>query len=172
MKSRKGFLTAIVAVFFVVSMAAGTSAQDDKAGAAAETSPSFDHGDIGVGVIVGEPTGLSAKMWTTQSTGFDLGLAWSWSGDGHFHIHADYLFHDFGIFDVSKGTLPLYVGIGGRMLFRDNADDKIGVRIPVGLEYYFESWPIAVFGEVVPILDLAPSTDFELNGGLGVRFYF
>ncbi|HER43429.1 MAG TPA: hypothetical protein ENO08_03110 [Candidatus Eisenbacteria bacterium] len=123
-------------------------------------------------MIVGEPTGLSAKMWTTESTGFDLGLAWSWSGDGHFHIHADYLFHNFGLFDVSKGMLPFYVGIGGRMLFRDDDDDNIGVRIPVGIEYYFEGAPVAVFGEVVPILDLAPSTDFELNGGLGVRFYF
>jgi hypothetical protein len=25
---------------------------------------------------------------------------------------------------------------------------------------------------VVPILDLAPDTDGDINGGLGVRFYF
>jgi hypothetical protein len=111
-------------------------------------------------------------MWASQSTAFDIGLAWSFSGSGHFHIHGDYLFHRFSVFDVSEGSLPLYFGIGGRILLRDNADDKIGVRIPVGIEYFFEGAPIAVFGELVPILDLAPDTDFEINGGLGVRFYF
>jgi hypothetical protein len=111
-------------------------------------------------------------MWTTASTGFDIGVAWSFQGDGHLHVHADYLFHRFDVFDVSSGSLPLYFGIGGRILIRDNADDRIGVRVPVGVEYYFEGAPVAVFGELVPILDLAPSTDFDINGGLGVRFYF
>ncbi len=169
MNSRKRFSGALVAVFCMISMFSAAVAQDDTSGA--KTS-SFEHGNFGVGVIFGEPTGLSAKMWTTKSTAFDIGVAWSFSGAGHFHIHGDYLFHNFGLFDVSKGSLPVYIGIGGRMLFRDNADDKIGVRFPIGIEYYFDDWPVAVFGEVVPILDLSPSTEGDINGGLGVRFYF
>ncbi len=172
MRIRKRFQVIIVMAFFVVSMASTVAAQDDTAGSTKTTASSVDHGTFGIGVILGEPTGLSAKMWTTKTTGFDLGLAWSWSGDGHLHIHGDYLFHKFGFFDVSQGALPFYIGIGGRILLRDNADDRIGVRIPVGLEYYFDDLPIAVFGELVPILDLAPSTDFDINGGIGVRFYF
>ena len=164
---RKVLPAALIAVFCVISMFSAAVAQDDTAGA---TSSSFKHGDFGIGVIFGEPTGLSAKMWTTKSTGFDLGLAWSFSGNGNFHIHGDYLFHNFGVFGVSKGSLPLYIGIGGRIVFQD--DTKVGVRFPIGLEYFFDDWPIAVFGEVVPILDLAPSTDGDINGGLGVRFYF
>jgi hypothetical protein len=163
-------LIAIITVTACVSILASTvSAQEDPAGRAVRE---YEHGDIAVGVIFGEPTGLSGKMWTTDNTGFDIGLAWSWSGDGHFHIHGDYLFHRFGIFDVSSGALPVYIGIGGRILFRDEADDKIGVRFSIGLEYFFEDWPLAVFGEVVPILDLAPSTEGEFNGGIGARFYF
>ncbi len=168
---RKAFPAALIAVFCVISMVTAAAAQEDTAGST-RSSSSNDHGNFGIGVILGEPTGLSAKMWTSENTAFDLGVAWSFSGNGHFHIHGDYLFHNFGLFDVSKGSLPLYFGIGARMLFRDNADDKIGVRIPIGLEYFFDGVPLAVFGEVVPILDLAPSTEFDINGGLGIRFYF
>jgi hypothetical protein len=166
---RKALPAALIAVFCVISMAAAAAAQDDTAGATKPAS-SFEHGKFGVGVIFGEPSGLSAKMWTTKTTAFDLGLAWSFSGDGNFHIHGDYLFHNFGVFDVSKGSLPVYIGLGARILFQD--DTKVGIRLPVGLEYYFEDWPLAVFGEIVPILDLAPDTKFDINGGIGLRFYF
>jgi hypothetical protein len=166
---RKAIPAALIAVFCVISMAAAAGAQDDTAGATRPAS-SFEHGKFGLGVIFGEPSGLSAKMWTTKTTAFDLGLAWSFSGDGNFHIHGDYLFHKFGVFDVSKGSLPIYIGLGARILFQD--DTKVGIRLPVGLEYYFDGWPLAVFGEIVPILDLAPDTKFDINGGIGLRFYF
>ncbi len=166
-KSVSGALAALICIMVVFSPAA---AQDDSTGRTSRPSASFKHETLGIGVIFGEPTGLSGKMWTTKNTGFDLGLAWSFSGDGHFHIHGDYLFHNFGLFDVDKGALPVYVGIGGRIRFED--DTRVGVRFPVGLEYFFQDWPLAVFAEIVPILDLAPSTKGDVNGGMGVRFYF
>jgi hypothetical protein len=121
----------IIALACVSILFSAVSAQEDPAGTPAG---GYDHGRMAAGVIFGEPTGLSGKMWTTDNTGFDVGVAWSWSGNGHFHIHGDYLFHRFGIFDVSSGALPVYIGIGGRILFRDEADDKIGVRFSIGLE--------------------------------------
>ena len=169
---RKMLPVALIALLCVISMAAAVAAQEDTAGTTTTKSTSFEHGNFGIGVIFGEPTGLTAKMWTTENTGFDLGVAWSWSGNGHFHIYGDYLFHNFSLFDVSKGTLPVYIGLGARMLFREDKDDKIGIRFPIGIEYYFDEWPVAVFGEVVPILDLAPSTTGDVSGGIGVRFYF
>lgn len=172
MDARKGLSGALIAVFLVISIFSAAAAQDDTSGAASSSPAGSAQGNFGLGVIFGEPTGLTGKIWTTENTGFDLGAAWSFSGDGHFHIYGDYLFHNFGLFDVSKGSLPVYIGIGGRMMFRENADDKIGVRFPIGLEYFFEDWPVAVFGEIVPILDLAPETKGDVSGGIGVRFYF
>lgn len=171
MNMRRALSSTLMAVFCVISMAATVAAQDDTAG---DTRPSttFNHGNFGIGVIFGEPTGLTAKWWTTKNTAFDFGAAWSFSENGNLHLYADYLFHNFGLFDVSKGTLPVYLGLGARMLFRENADDKIGVRLPIGIEYYFADWPLAVFGEVVPILDLTPETKGDISGGIGVRFYF
>jgi hypothetical protein len=172
MKAWKGFSAVLIAVFCVATMATAVASQEDTAGAKTSSSTSFEHGNLGLGVIFGEPTGLSAKYWTTESTAIDVGVAWSFSGDGQFHIFGDYLFHHFGLFDVSKGALPVYIGLGGRILFREDKKDIIGVRLPIGIEYYFEDWPLAVYGEVVPILDLTPDTDGDISGGIGVRFYF
>lgn len=127
-------------------------------------------GDFGLGVIVGEPTGLSGKLWTEDSTAVDGVAAWSFGKRSALHLHADYLFHNFGLFKVEKGKLPIYFGIGGRIKFEDNS--KVGVRIPVGIEYIFTGAPLDIFLELVPLLDLVPSTEFRFNGGIGVRYFF
>jgi hypothetical protein len=46
-----------------------------------------------IGIIIGEPTGLSAKFWTGGRTAADFGVAWSFSGSGSIHLHSDYLLH-------------------------------------------------------------------------------
>ena len=125
---------------------------------------------FGLGIILGEPTGLSAKLWTTSTNAFDFGAAWSFKGDGHLLLQADYVWHMFDLIRVSSGKLPFYVGIGGRVILRDDPD--VGVRIPFGLDYIFADAPVDIFFELVPILDLAPETDFDLGGGIGARFWF
>jgi hypothetical protein len=84
----------------------------------------------------------------------------------------DYLVHFFSRLDIDRGSLPLYVGIGGRVKFEDNDDNLVGVRIPLGATYLFEDAPIDVFFEVVPIMDLSPETKFRLNAALGFRYFF
>ena len=134
---------------------------------------------FGIGVIVGEPTGITIKIWTGNTTAFQAAAAWSFSGYESFQFHADYLFHNFGILnsDEMRGALPLYVGIGGRIKLKedndldDNDEASIGARVPLGMSYIFEDTPLDIFIEVVPILDVLPDTDFDLNGAAGIRFY-
>jgi hypothetical protein len=127
---------------------------------------------FGLGIIVGEPTGIAFKGWLSSSTALDGGAAWSFADNSNFAFHMDYLVHRFDWLDVSKGQLPVYFGIGGRFKIRDDADDALGIRIPVGLNYLFEASPIDIFFEVVPILELTPETEFRLNAAIGVRFFF
>ncbi len=125
---------------------------------------------FGLGIILGEPTGLSAKLWTGSENAFDFAAAWSFKGDGNLLLQVDYVWHSFNLINVSSGRLPLYYGIGGRAILSD--DPVVGVRIPVGLDYQFADAPIDIFLELAPILDLVPETDFDLGGGIGVRFWF
>lgn len=129
---------------------------------------------FGLGIIIGEPTGISMKYWNTNGTAIDGAIAWSLEGNDKIHLHADFLFHDYSVAKVDKGQLPFYYGIGVRILSREgrNVDDKIGVRVPVGVSYLFANSPLELFGEVVPILDLSPDTELDFNGGIGIRFYF
>jgi hypothetical protein len=136
-----------------------------------------DHG-FGMGLILGEPTGLSAKAWTSTDNAFDFAVAWSFNNyhhndnhnDGSLLLQADYVWHFFNAISVSSGKLPIYVGIGARVVLAD--DPSFGVRIPVGIDYLFADAPIDIFLELVPIMDLSPETDFGIGGGLGIRYWF
>jgi hypothetical protein len=127
-------------------------------------------GTFGIGVIVGEPTGVSGKLWMTERTAIDGAAAWSFSDEAALHLHADYLFHNFDLIEVDQGRLPVYFGIGARVKFE--SDSRFGVRIPVGIAYLMEDAPIDFFFEVVPLLDLVPDTDFNFNAAIGARFFF
>jgi hypothetical protein len=132
-------------------------------------SATFAQSNFGIGIMLGEPSGVSGKLWTANTNAFDFGAAWSFKGSGHMLLQADYVWHN-GLSQASSGKLALYYGIGGRVIFSD--DPLVGARIPIGLDYNFSSAPIDIFVELVPILDLIPSTNFNLGGGIGIRFWF
>lgn len=125
---------------------------------------------FGLGIILGEPTGISFKNWIGSRTAIAGGVAWSFYNNSSMHLHTDYLIHNFDIFKVEKGKLALYYGIGGRV--KTDKKSRIGVRIPVGISYIFEKAPFDIFLELAPLLDLAPGTEFGLSGGIGLRYYF
>jgi hypothetical protein len=125
-------------------------------------------GNLGIGALLGEPTGVTVKVWTGNRSALDVGAAWSLGGENEaLHLHADYLMHSW--FDETE-ELALYYGIGGRINFED--DPAIGVRIPIGLTYVFNEIPFDLFVEAAPIVDFAPETEFAGNGAVGLRFYF
>lgn len=158
MKSNyKSYFTIIILGLVMFAMAPQTKAQTSN-------------GDFGLGVILGEPTGVSAKLFMGNNRAFDFGAAWSFGKNSSMHLHTDYLIHRFDLISVDSGQLPLYYGLGARVRLADDA--QLGVRFPIGLSYYFENDPIELFFEIVPILDVAPKTNFSGNGGFGIRFYF
>jgi hypothetical protein len=126
---------------------------------------------IGLGVVVGEPTGVSLKQWLSARNAVDAALAWSFTDESAFHVHADYLYHLLSAGEVRIPGWEFYLGIGGRLKLEED-DSRIGVRVPFGMDYLFETTPFEFFLEVAPILDLAPATEVQLNGGFGIRYYF
>jgi hypothetical protein len=155
----------------VMAMLTAVAARADDA-TKTPSEPVWQRGDFGLGAIVGEPTGVSAKWWLTDRTAIDAAAAWSFGGRDSFHLHGDYLFHMFDVFPVEKGEMPFYFGVGGRVKFREDDRDRVGVRGPVGVAYRFADLPLELFAEVAPVLDVAPRTRLDLNGGIGIRYYF
>lgn len=133
--------------------------------------------DFGIGIIIGEPTGLSLKYWLDEECAVDGAAAWSNSENDSFQLHGDYLIHNYELLEADK--LPVYYGIGARLKFKDS-DGRgrnenyamFGIRVPFGVTYLFEYEPLDLFFEVVPVLDLSPDVEVDINAAVGLRFYF
>ena len=124
---------------------------------------------FGLGMVIGDPTGISLKGWINDVNAIDATVSWSFYKAGFFNLTADYIWH-FDVIPVIKGKLPLYVGPGASLGI--GSDFWFGARVPVGLDYIFEGAPFDIFVEIVPVLNLYPSTNFHFNGGIGARYFF
>ncbi len=137
---------------------------------------------FGIGLILGEPTGVSAKLWTSKINAFDFGLGVSVGGDrisyeGHYdngsrvHFHMDYLWHSFNAISSTE-RFPLYYGIGGRFNTGGGYDGSLGVRGVFGIAWFPRATPIDIFFELVPVFQVTPLTGLGIDAGLGIRYFF
>jgi hypothetical protein len=123
--------------------------------------------NFGIGLMIGDPTGISAKLWKNKVNALSGGLGF---GTG-LNIHADYIWHDFDIIDdLEEGKLPIYYGLGIKIDSRKN-DIKIGVRGVLGLTYIFGEDPFDIFMELSPVLELNSDTRFYSTAAIGYRYY-
>ena len=149
---------------------------------------------FGLGIVLGDPTGLSAKLWVAPTNAFDLGFGfWGYGFNdrcfqdaagntvcNHFSYHnatvnGDYLWQS----NIIRGTAQLdwHVGVGDRVNFYGGgcATDCVAVaaRAPIGLDLMFNNPGfLEVFFEIAPAFYIVPGFGFDIEGGLGVRFYF
>ena len=150
-------------------------------GAAADSSGGSDKGVFGLGIIAGEPTGVSGKYYLGNDTAIDFAVGAALLGRG-VQVHSDFLWHPIVIDQKDSFVLPPYVGAGARVLRHDSGggDDvdhtRIGLRVPVGILFDFTEIPIDVFAEVAGVADYRTAGDddfaLDVNGGVGARYYF
>jgi len=132
---------------------------------------------LGLGLIIGEPTGLSAKLWTSSVTAFDMGLGWSVRNLNNgeqatkIHIHIDYLRHAFNAIQTTE-KLPLYYGFGGKFIGGDGDDGSLAIRGVLGLAWQPHQTPLDVFVELAPTLQVVPSSTFGVDAAIGFRYFF
>lgn len=134
--------------------------------------------DKSLGIIAGTPTGISAKYWLKKgliNTGnthhaFDAAIGWKFTDTYNIHMKLDYTVHQYGVIPVEMGKLPVYYGMGARLLAGNRGN--IGVRIPVGVNYLFQDEPFEGFMELAPVLALLPESKLELDIAIGARYRF
>lgn len=126
---------------------------------------------LGVGVMIGSPTGLSGKYHLDNNQAIDGALGISLGSRARVNVHSTYLFHrENALYFQDDYPLDLYYGMGGRMKFAD--DIIMGVRLPVGLVHNFEGRTADFFGEVAPVVDFIGRVGLDLHLGIGARYYF
>jgi len=143
--------------------------------------PAFaKEGPLGVGVILGDPSGISLGYKLDADASLQAALAWDLISPGGFTLTGDYIFHFDRMFKVKKVFIPLYAGIGAKLTMLvgtgryDSSASTIGLaaRIPLGIRWEFADLPLEAFLELVPGLRLFPDTSFDAGMGLGIRWYF
>jgi hypothetical protein len=170
MKSLKFFRCGILVITLLVTIGAASYAE-------AGTDPYGPQNKrFGIGIIAGEPTGLSLKGYLTSQFAIDAIASWSFVEDS-FTLIGDltYDFFDFNT-NLSSFSLPFYAGAGVKIGFdqggKNDGKTIVGVRIPIGVAMQFVKYPVEVFFEVAPGIEFSPETEFDFTGGIGARFYF
>ena len=130
---------------------------------------------FGIGVIIGEPTGISAKLWVSKINAFDFGLGWTVFNQrddsrNRIHFHMDYLWHSFNAINSAE-RFPLYYGIGGRFIGRGENESSLAVRGVFGIAWLPRDTTIDIFIEIAPSLELTPSTGFAVDASIGLRVF-
>lgn len=127
---------------------------------------------FGAGIVVGQPIGANAKYWLNNTMALDGTFGWSLRDDDDVYLNADILWHNFDLIPTSSGRTAVYAGVGPSIEFRDEEDNRFGVRVPVGISYMLENKPVDVFVEVAPIVDVSPDVRGDFSVGIGVRYWF
>jgi opacity protein-like surface antigen len=135
--------------------------------------------NLGIGVILGSPTGLSFKYLVSRTSALAAHAGWDFRHDTGIHVTGDYQHLFPMVIETEEGTaiddFTPYIAVGGRFRFKevvatDDNEFHLGLRVGGGVEYNVSQF--GIFLEVLPVVDLIPSTDFDIEGGLGFLFYF
>ena len=131
----------------------------------------------GIGLRLGDPTGVSAKKYLWASNGLELALGSNIEGRGiQFLVH--YLFH-FPVADAQG--LQWYYGFGAQIEDKHHDDRDIGrddetefgADGVLGLEYTFSNGRLSAFLEGILFVEIIDDPfDLELDAGIGLRYNF
>jgi len=165
-------MRALLALAVIAGLATSALADED-------TNTRADKGTLGIGIILGEPTGVSVKLYLKDDQAIQGAAGFAFVGGG-LHVHADYVFHPWILQAKESFVLPFYFGPGVRVIdYRQGGGGAdyfaIGLRVVAGLLFDFKTVPLDAFVEVGGVGEyrfkghgFAPA----LNAAAGVRYYF
>jgi hypothetical protein len=137
----------------------------------------FSREEMQLGVILGAPTGISAKLSLGNNRAIDMAFANSLDKNLGLELTADYLIDKARSYQIdAPSPLDLYFGIGARISIVEhgahNGKLSIGPRTPIGVSYNFTNPNLQIFSELALILDVIPYSNIDLEGALGARYRF
>jgi hypothetical protein len=131
--------------------------------------------DVGIGIFLGDPSGLDLKIGLTNRTGLDLVLGFNTFRDTHANYgHLTYLVTPV----VAQGDavlVPIRLGIGAA-LYGGSGDLDFAVRAPLEVALRLRNAPLEFYGELALAFTLFdPHEDAlqaDLQGGVGFCVFF
>ncbi len=135
----------------------------------------------GFGIMLGDPTGLTAKYWTTDVNAFVFDLGSSYFGSPR--LDADYLWH-FDAFhsDIAKlyagPGVALGFGKGHGFYYSQNngfyvrsSGGGFGVRGIFGVNIIPRNEPLEFYFEAGLLVGITPDFGSAVDAAVGIRYY-
>lgn len=132
-------------------------------------------GSVGVGGQVGDPSGVTLKLYNQGAPSYDVLGAWS-SVNDFFFLNAHALFENTIPADNVDQPLEWYIGPGGFVgTFEGggpfSGEAVIGISGTVGIQMVLANH-FELYLQATPRFALIPGTEGDIGGGLGLRYYF
>ena len=127
-------------------------------------------GSFGLGLILGQPTGITGAYQLSERTMIDAAVGFGWVRDRDFYLHVEFDYFLPTLVTGNSVALSAYLGIGG--FFFAHNDPAFGARAPFGLSLDFTTVPLQIFLEASLLLLIVPDVDIDVRGALGFRYYF
>lgn len=176
MKNKAFIVTVLVSVSLFLFGVSSYGAVERSSTSSSRGAQGSSSGSTGLGVMFGEPTGITLKHWLSGDSALQFGVTYSFNN--YFALLGDYLWH----FKFKPQFTP-YVGLGAEIFFdssnsfaqrfnRDNPSSvDFAMRIPLGIEFLPRKVPLGIFAEVVPAVGLIPGVFGFVQGDIGIRIY-
>lgn len=141
---------------------------------------------LGVGLVVGSPTGVTGKYYFAGPTHAVVGaVATEFIGfaDDRLTLYVAYLNHPLRLATLGFAEIPVYVGVGPQFWTADLDDDvdlddnfdddaAFGLRVPVGIDVNLRDLPLQFSGGVAALLPVVPEVELGVDISVAARYYF
>ena len=124
-------------------------------------------GKVGLGIQIGQPSGVSLLVPASK---FDTDILVAWDLGDFFYANVHGLLSK----PLSGSDLSFFYGPGAYIGVRDRGnsfedDITVGISGTIGLRIFIERFEI--YARVTPRLQIIDSTEGDIGGGVGFRFY-
>jgi hypothetical protein len=127
--------------------------------------------DQGIGFVLGQPTGVSFRMDMPENQAIDAVLAWRLGKNEYVLMHADYLWIKPKLVGPKSFQSDFYYGVGAILALPED-DVAAALRVPAGVSHKFSDPNLEAFAELAVAFTLVPETDFDIVGGIGLRWWW
>ena len=130
-------------------------------------------GPMGIGIFLGQPTGLTFEIDLSATSWVDFKAAWSLGGKNGsaLLLQGNYEYAFPALFAIENETFTPFFGAGAVVGVSTGAV-SIGARVPGGVSYRFRNIPLELFIEAGLDIYLFPAFALDGSGGLGARYRF
>lgn len=176
---RMSLIALLLFVTTAIASADEAPVPSEPAPPAEKESRPADKGTLGIGIVVGEPTGITAKLYLEDDQAIQAAVGPSFFGGG-IELHGEYVWHPWILQDRDSFVLPVYLGPGVRFIDYyggrgGTSTFATGLRGVIGMLFDFKDVPLDVFVEAAGGAEYNFNASSHwgpvLNLGAGVRYY-